>query len=115
MRGRKSRGLGQNQKAAGTERFLSWPRAARRPPRLLRDPAGVMCDPGDVTRGPAPSLALAPPAPLLRGFRVILASASPRRSEIFGLTVREAGAPRGHFRVTGAELSVTEGCGRARV
>ncbi|XP_076779542.1 putative bifunctional dTTP/UTP pyrophosphatase/methyltransferase protein isoform X3 [Arvicanthis niloticus] len=45
-----------------------------------------MCDPGDVTRGPAPSLALAPPAPLLRGFRVILASASPRRREIFGLT-----------------------------
>ncbi|XP_076779541.1 putative bifunctional dTTP/UTP pyrophosphatase/methyltransferase protein isoform X2 [Arvicanthis niloticus] len=49
-----------------------------------------MCDPGDVTRGPAPSLALAPPAPLLRGFRVILASASPRRREIFGLTTAQA-------------------------
>lgn len=91
MRDRKRRGLGQSRKAVGTRWFLSWPRAARRPRRLLRDPAGVMCDPGDVTRGPAPSLALAPPAPLLRGFRVILASASPRRREIFGLTVRERG------------------------
>lgn len=40
---------------------------------------------GDPGGGPAPPTALSSPAPRLRGFRVILASASPRRREILGL------------------------------
>lgn len=54
-------------------------------PRPRHDLADVMGDPGG---GPAPPTALSSPAPRLRGFRVILASASPRRREILGLAVR---------------------------